>query len=617
MSFSDLGIPVDAVESRTAAVCTNSSGDSRVVIAAKGFLLVVDPMTGDCRQADFPEGYAEYPYDTFSSKDGMLYIGAGIMFYAFDPFRLDFVDTLKVESEEELCGFSYAENEQGHIYMASYPQCRLYCYRPVERELLPLGQVDMEQKYPSHMAVDSFGWVYIGTGTARKNIIAYDSNSGASHSLLPDDLRTIGMGLVRQGYGEGLPVSNPDRPHQTCQAYAQFGKQWVRLERGIVVENLTEDQIPASLYTGESFGKVHRQLPGEWEVTRHSLSERVLILKHRKTGQTKTIPLSYVSEGASLSPLFLGPDGNIHGTSNHPLHFYTYEPESARLSNWGPHVIEGGAGGNLAAYAAQGDLIAAASYPGGRLHLIDTTTSIQVEESSAGKRNPICVTEHIEIHRPRCAVAMGGGEYIAYGGFPGYGMVGGGLCIYHLPSGEDQLIPHTELIPHQSTVALAKCLDGYLIGGTSIETPGGAEPASKTASLYRLDWQNRTLLNIWQPRSDIREYSLLLVDSMDRIHTITSSSDYIVWDSASESILYEENLSIWGTIVRHGWQLDEANDCIYGVLSEAVFRIPLGSLKPERIAVPPQPITSGFVKHGDTLFFAASTHLWSYSLAKE
>ncbi|RJE83942.1 hypothetical protein D3P07_24350 [Paenibacillus sp. 1011MAR3C5] len=615
MSFLDLGIPVDAVESRTAAVCTNPSGESRVVIAAKGFLLVVDPMTGDCRQADFPEGYAEYPYDTFSSRDGMLYMGAGTMFYAFDPFRLDFVDALRAESQDELCGFSYAENEHGHIYMASYPQCRLYRYRPVERDLIPLGQVDTEQKYPSHMAVDSHGWVYIGTGTARKNMIAYDSISGTSHSLLPDDLRTTGIGLVRQGY-RLLPASNPSLRHQTCLAYALIGKQWVRLERGIVVENLTEDQVPASLYIGESFGKLHRQLPGEWEVIRHSLSERVLELKHRKAGQIRTIHLPYVSEGASLSPLFLGPDGNIYGTSNHPLHFFTYDPESARLDNLGPHVIEDGSGGNLAAYTTQGELIAGASYPGGRLHLYHTAKPIQVEGSPVELRNPICVTGHIEIHRPRCAVAMSEGEHIAYGGFPGYGMVGGGLCIYHLPTGEDTLIPHTGLIPHQSTVALAETLDGYLIGGTSIETPGGADPVSHTACLYRLDWKNRAVLNRWQPRSDIREYSLLLIDAMGRIHTLTSSSEYIVWDPASESILCEENLSMWGTIVRSGWQLDEADDCIYGVLSEAVFRIPLGSLKPERIAIPPQPVTSGFVKRGDTLFFAASTHLWSYSLSK-
>lgn len=612
MSFSDLGIPVDAVESRTAAVCTNSSGKSRVVIAAKGFLIVVDPETGDCQQVNFPNRDVEYPYDTFSSKDGMFYMGAGVMFYAFDPFRLEFLDALRVGGQDELCGFSYAEDEQGHIYMASYPQCRLYRYRKSERDISPLGSVDIEQKYPFHMAVDGHGWVYIGTGTSKKNIIAYNTSSGEKHSLLPDHLRTTGVGLVRQGYDDQRDIHE-----QEYLAYAEIGSKWVRLERGEIIENMPGEQPPRSWYSGESFGKLHRQLPGNWQVVRHSLSERMLILQHRLTGQLTSIPLFYSSEGASLSPLFLGPDRNLYGTSNHPLHFYIYEPDQTRLHNWGPHIIENGAGGNLAAYAAQGNWLAGAAYPGGGLHLYDISKPIHIDPSTGELRNPICVTEHpIDIHRPRCAIALSGGEHIAYGGFPGYGRVGGGLCFYHLPTGEDTLIPHTELIPHQSTMALAETMNGHLIGGTSIETPGGADPISQTACIYKLDWRTRTLLSSWQPLTDIREYSLLLVDSRDYIHALTSSSEYVVFDPQTESLIHQESLQDWGAIVRQGWELDEADGCIYGVLSKAVFRIPLGTLKPEQLATPPAPITSGFVKRDHTLYFAISTHLWSYSLSE-
>ena len=632
MSFIDLGIPADAVESRTAAVCTNSTGESRIVIAAKGFLLVVDPITEDCQQFIFPNHYSEYPYDCFSSSNGIFYVGAGTMFYAFDPFQLAFIDLFAVGGQDELCGFSYAENDQGHIYMASYPQCRLYRYRPHERDIISLGSIDSEQKYPSHMAVDSYGWVYIGTGTLRKNILAYDPCNGLVHPLLADELRTTGIGLVRQGYGHSHASA---KEKLTCHAYAQIGEQWCRLEQGIVVENLSDDQVPASLYMGASFGKFHRQLKGEWEVISHSLSDRELILQHL-SGQIRTIKLQYTSEGAALSPIFLGPNDTIYGTSNHPLHFYTYEPDeqadvrgcrdhySAKINNMGPKVIQHGAGGNLAAYATQGNILAGAAYPGGRLHLFDTSQPIQLKDSNSSGicfeplksqlRNPICVTEHLEIHRPRCAVALRDGEHIAYGGFPGYGMVGGGLCIYHLPSSKDLLIQHTELVPDQSTVALAEAPDGCLIGGTSIETPGGAEPLTKTAAIYALDWQNRTILKSWQLRENIREYSLLLIDYRGWIHTLTSCSTYFVWDPVSESIFHEENLSAWGSIVRQGWQLDEEKDCIYGVLSNAIFKIPLDSMRPERLAIPPSTITSGFVKRKHQLFFTISTHLWSYTL---
>src|SRR5690606_16621354 len=163
-----------------------------------------------------------YPYDTFSSRSGIFYVGAGSMFYAFDPFQLSFIDAIALEDKDELCGFSYAENDHGHVYMASYPQSRLYRYRPDEKDFACLGSMDSEQKYPSHMAVDAYGWVYIGTGTTRKNIIAYDPISGAARSLLHDDLRTIGIGLVRQGHGM-LPRAGYQ---PSSQAYAQIGEQW-------------------------------------------------------------------------------------------------------------------------------------------------------------------------------------------------------------------------------------------------------------------------------------------------------------------------------------------------------------------------------------------------------
>lgn len=606
MGFTDLGIPVDAVESRTAAVCTNPEGECRVVIAAKGFVVVVDVRHGQCWQLQFPDGYAEYPYDTFSSGNGMFYMGAGTMFYAVDPFQLIFTEALEVGGEGELCGFSYGESPNGDIYMASYPQSRVFCYRPADRSVASLDSVDPEQKYPSHMAIDPYGWIYVGTGTTKKNIVAYQPDTGEIIPLLSQELRTIGIGMVRQG--------------PNFQVYAQFGDQWMRLEQGKAVESLMEHQVPPSSYTGPGFGKFHRQLTGDLELLSHSLSERKLILRNRFTGQINELELPYTSEGAVLSPIVLGPDDKIYGTSNHPLHLFTGETDGAdeqkqqdslQLVNWGPHVIHNGTGGNLAAYAVQGNIVAGAEYPGGRLHLLDTTRPLSAEEHH---RNPVCVAAHQDIHRPRCAVALADGEHIVYGGFPGYGMIGGGLCIYHMPTDSNRLLRHTALIPNQSTVALAQSPDGMLIGGTSIETPGGAEPLAKSACLYKLDWNNGAIISSWRLREDIREYSMLLIDSSGRVHTITSCSVYFVWDPRTGSVVHVEDLSAWGSIVRHGWHLDQEDDCIYGALSRTLFQIPLASLHPRRLGTPPHPITSGFAKRGRKLYYASSSHLWSYSL---
>ncbi len=621
MSFTDLGIPIDAVESRTAAICIRADGQSRVVIAAKGFLVIVNPMTEQCVQLDFPDGHTEYPYDCFSSSNGMFYVGAGVMFYAVDPFELRYVDTIQISERDELLGFSYAENGEGHIYVASYPDSRLYRYRPQERDLTEYGSMDPDQKYPSSMAADAYGWVYIGLGTTRRNIVAYHPASGQRHAMLGDPLRTIGHGKVRQAADH--------------QAYIQVNEGWARVEQGMAIEQVEDDQLPASLYTGESFDKFYRQLDGEWRVVRHSLSRYELVLRHTQSAVEKVIKLTYQSVGATLSTLVVGPDKQIYGTSMHPLHFYRFDPQHTndgdpahgigKAMNYGPTVIEHGAGGNIAAYAVQGSRLLGAAYPGGRLHVYDVSKPIQLEPLEAVKqvgelaaggitRNPICVASNVEIHRPRCAVALRDQEHVVYGGFPDYGMVGGGLCVYHLPTGTHRLIPHTALIPEQSTVSLIEAADGVLIGGTSIETPGGAMPKAHHACLYEWDWKEGIVRKSWMIHDDIREYSLLLQDAAGRIHTMTACCRYLVWDSVQEALVHEVDLSAWGKVVRAGWVLCDEEACIYGVMGEAIFRIPLDSLQPERIAVPPGEITAGFAMLNNAIYFGSSTHLWQYSI---
>lgn len=617
MSITKLGIPVDAAESRTAAVCINEAGDSRVVIAAKGFLLVVDIESGECTQFPFPDGNTEYPYDCFASRNGMFYVGAGNWFYALDPFQLIYVATLQIsQHRDELCGFSYAENLQGHIYFSSYPACRLYRYRPDEQDLTCYGSMDSEQKYPSYMAVDAYDWVYLGIGTAKKNIVAYHPQRRERRTLLNEGLRDIGIGQVIQGEGH--------------QVYALIGEQWAIVEQGVVIERLSDNQFPASLYTGTSFDKFHRQLQGKWRLLSHSLSNRELHLKHMDSDQVKVIQLAYKSEGAALSTLTSGPDSCIYGTSMHPLHFYSYDPHARgkgedqdRLINWGPHVIQHGFGGNIAAYTVQGVLLIGAAYPEGRLHLYDVTRPIQTDKASLlanpnsqpSMRNPLCVSSHAEIFRPRCVVALRDQEHVVYGGFPGYGMVGGALCIYHLQSGEEWLIPNSALIEGQSTVSLVEAItDGVLIGGTSIETPGGAEPKAYSACVYTLDLKKRSVMQHWILREDVREYTLLLAAPNGWIHTITSCSKYLVWDPGCERLIHEVDLSSWGKVLHSSWLLSVEEECIYGVMGYAIFRIPLDSLQPERLFIPEREITAGLAKVDHELYFAMSAVLCRYSI---
>ncbi|WP_010268839.1 hypothetical protein [Paenibacillus senegalensis] len=196
-SFVNHGVPVHAEESRTGAVCTNKSGESRIVLAAKGFVVIVDPLTERNVQLFFPAGNREYPYASFSDSLGYFYTGAGRMFMMLDPFRESFVYYETVGYSAELLSFSFEENaEKDEIYFTAYPTCHLYKFNRVSKQTVLVTRLDSRQMYPSHLALGKDGWLYAGVGTERKTIVAYHLANGELRSLVPEEQRTRGMGVV-------------------------------------------------------------------------------------------------------------------------------------------------------------------------------------------------------------------------------------------------------------------------------------------------------------------------------------------------------------------------------------------------------------------------------------
>ncbi len=608
--FIDHGVPAPAVESRTAAVCRSRGGDERVVILARGFLLIVDPATERSVQVPFPNGNTEYPYIGFAGSDGMFYTGAGTQFLAFDPFSEAFLHAEDVGEAGELVGFSFAESAEGTVYFAAYPHCRLFAYVPSERRVVAFGRLDEAEKYPSHLAADADGWVYAGIGTERKGVVAYRPDDGRIAQLVPEDERTRGMGVVHASadgavYGHWAFADLREEEHP--ERY-----RWMRFQGGRGVPVDWQD-VPPSLYTGAAFFRLHRQLAGAWRVEKHDLAERELTLRSADGERLRTIPLRYDCGGAHLSPLTAGPDGHVYGTSNHPLHFFRYELPAERLRGFGGKAIEFGGGGNLSAYASVGPVLAGAAYPGGHLHLFDTRLPVDAERGDG--RNPRIAASHPEVHRPRCALAHSDGMHVLYGGYPGYGAVGGGLCVYNLATGEDRLLTHENVVPFQSTICLTEGERGAVYGGTSVETPGGAEPKETRAKLYRLRRDDWTVDRVWSP-IEAREIVWIYADRSGRIHGMTGASRYFVFDPDAEAIVAEADLSSWGTPVRVGLAAGPDGRA-YGALSRALFRLDPDSGAPEKLAEPPVVVTAGLAVAGERLFFAGGSHLWSFALEEE
>ena len=230
------------------------------------------------------------------------------------------------------------------------------------------------------------------------------------------------------------------------------------------------------------------------------------------------------------------------------------------------------------------------------------------------KAVPGIVAIHDEIHRPRSAAAHIDGKHMIFGGFAGYGDVGGGLCIYNCETGEDIFIENKDLLPYQSTLCIRTLANGDLICGTSVETPGGAHPKVSEGELYRLDWKTKEVIYHVAPIPQAREISLMEIDKAQRLHCITSKSIYFVFDLEEKKVLHKHDLSKYGQVVRDGLKIGNGNK-IYGLLSKAIYTIDIDTFSVNILSEPNVAITSGMAIIDDRIYFGADRHLWSYNIS--
>lgn len=605
--FVCLGTPVQADEGRSAAVCQSSSGMQRVVLAARGYVLIVDADSGKCTQVAFPEGLHDYPFASMCSRSGLYYTGAGHMLMVLDPFHERFVAWEKPAPEEEIVGFAFAEDAEGHVYLTTYPSCKLLRIDAASGKASVVARLDMDQKYAMTLAVDSDGWVYAGIGTTEAGIAAYCLADGKLLTLKGSGPSVRGSGHVHMGKDGQVYASLPAFSTEKSSP----ALEWYRLDGGKAI-SVEETDVSASYYKGTGYRKLHQDLSGGRKVVKYELAEGELVIQEPDGRQTE-FPLSYQGNGTALSPMIGGPDGRLYGTSNHPLHLYRYDPDTEELLNFGGKVVEQGGGGNICAYTSLGPYIIGAAYAGGHLHILDTRKPLQ--HGTYPARNPRLVYSDERIHRPRCAFAHPDGNHVLVGGFPGYGAVGGSLIVLDVDAETTSVYEHDVVVPNQSTLSLGVLSCGNVIGSTSIETPGGGAPAAREAVLYRFDWQHRRVTKQWSPIPDAREISLLVVDAQNRVHAITSDSIYFVFDPVRESLIYCEDVSEWGAIVRNGLLLvndASGSQVVVGLLSRGLFMVQPDVMKPRLVTELPKEATSGLALLQGKIYYGCGSELWSY-----
>ncbi len=617
-AFTDYGTLVQSDEQRGAALVRAKDGETYFVICGRGYVLSVNIRTQEVKQELYPERYrGGSSFAALGSSGGLFYTGAGKMFMEYDPAANAFTYFSKDWPDELNVGFRLAETADGRILIASHPTCRLSIFDPKTRLMTDCGRMDAQEKYISYIVEDAQGWIYMGIGTERRNMVAFNPKTGERRQFLAESERVRGSGYFHKGQDGQIYGHVQDDLH-LCEGTFEW-KRYLGGEGTPVAES---DVSPLANYYGRYVYSWGVNSPGTDStlIKKLNLKEHELVYTHPETGREIAMRLEYFSYGAGLNRLTAGPDGKLYGTTTHPSHFFIFDPATRQATDYGNMRA-------VTCFASQGPIIACASYPGGYILRIDTRKPITPFPTPG--ENPAVIGQHEEVYRPRSAAAHPDGKRMVFGGFAGYGAVGGGLCVYNVETGEQTIIQNQELVPYQSTVGMRFLKNRDLLCANSIETPGGGAPKTSEAEFCRFDLDTRKLVYRAVPVPGAREISVFELDDAGLVHGITSDSIYVsalnagfvgtsnavyfVFDPETRKTLHVRKLPEYGLPVLDG-MLKNADGMIYGILGKAICRIDPARRDFEVVAVPPRGIGAGVAITDGKLYFGCGPNLWSWQL---
>jgi outer membrane protein assembly factor BamB len=601
--FIDHGVGAPAAESRGAVCLEDANGRAVVVCCAwdqspRGWVLVTDIDSGETQQVFYPEGVPNSaPFASLLSSNGRFYTFAGKVLLEFEPGTREWrVSGTPAPSEDCYCGSAMCDGPDGRIYAGGYPNCKLVSFDPETQEMKDLGKLDPAEHYVMSLVADSSGWLYAGIGTARQNIVACDPRTGEMRQLVDEADRKLGSASVYLG--------------QDGKAYGQCAGKWFRLFEGQAEEIAADKRAPAQPTGAIGWGQTTGAFPDGRRLKAYNLPERYLEVQDPKTGEVKRLTFDYESEGAMITSLTVGPKGLVYGSSAHPMHMFVCDPETGKLTDWGgiPRV----GGGNFCAMATQGQYLFGAAYAGAFLYRYDSAKPWNGE--TGDDPNPKLVARFEgDVTRPRACIAHPDGKHVIMAGFMGYGMRGGGLGIYNNETGEATLLKHTDVIPDQSTIALVALPNGDLVGGTSIQTPGGGHPTEKEGVLYILDWATKRVTFRMVPVPGAPEVYSLALGADGMVYGIASNVELFVFDPARRQVIHRASLAEYGGLPRQVLVRGE-DDRLFAILSKSILRIQPGTFAVEKLADAPVGITAGVAVTRGRLYFASGSHLWSCGL---
>lgn len=231
--------------------------------------------------------------------------------------------------------------------------------------------------------------------------------------------------------------------------------------------------------------------------------------------------------------------------------------------------------------------------------------------------NPLFLTDcPPTINRPHALLAHPDGKTLVLAGTPGYGYTGGGLLFWDRSTRERTLLEHTDLLPEQSTHALAALPGGKLLAGTTTSPGTGGEKKATVAELYVLDMKSKKIEWHAPVLPGVQTYSALHAGPDGRVFGFADWQMFFIFDPASRKIVHTEDMGpgLGRTCSQQGPRIfvEGSKGEIYVLFLVGIARLDPASGKMTLLAKSPVPITAGGDWLDGRIYFVSGSHLYSY-----
>lgn len=544
-------------------------------------LVAVDPDTGEAQVYKNPAPSEYGDWGLIPGDDGCIYVGTlpHAHLLRLDP-RTGKFDDLGRPSPTEQYIWNLVVGADHKVYGCTYPSAKLVCYDPATGKSEDLGRLDPTEQYARFIAASSDGYVYIGIGTSKMNIAAFNVATGKHQEILPAESQTAGIADVFRA--------------EDGQIYGQAGDHAYRLAEGKALPLPEGTPLPKPISKREfADGRTI-------EVAGHEV-----VVSDPKTKQETRFAYSYLGQALSVFRLGAGPEGRIYGSGVLPSYFFQLNPKTTKITTYG---LVGG-GESYSVLERDGKILLGNYSGDAPLMVFDPQKPYK--RGTDHDANPTRVTYEGQEGSWRPMAMINGGDGKVYiGAVSGYGKLGGPLTIWDPRTNHIQ--EFLNLIPDESVVSLAWD-NGLVYGGTTIGGGGGAHTTKTNATFFVFDPKTQKVLFQTNPVLGAKSINDLIAAD-GKIYGFADKTLF-VFDPAAQRIIKTLPSPFQGMPYNSvGLGPD---GLIWGLSNDGIFTIDPKTDAMALAAKAPEPISSGFVLQGRDIYYASDAAIYRFRIPEE